>query len=204
VETTSLRQAIAAYIAQGPWHHVTDTCERLGLKPPPEDEKKRNKETYVYDCLESIPSDDYLNLAINLHKENPDKDLRRAIVPFLPKQIKPEIRRRIIEELAHLQSVRGEFLHGTLKPTEFLHRVGCEPPLDALLFSVFGAGKEPQTDITPYLTGLLEETDDTFLDFLRLVLHPTTRFQRGRHEQSLLFLGDLVFTLNKHLPAVGF
>src|SRR5437773_11600704 len=120
---------------------------------------------------------------MKLYGEKPDQDLRRAIVPFLSKQIKPEIRRRIIEELAHLQSVRGQFLHGTLQPTDFLRRLGCEAPLETLLYSVFGTGQQPQTDITPYLSVLLEETDDTFLDFLRLVLHPTTRFQRDQQPQ---------------------
>ncbi len=201
---TSLRTAIANHISCGTWKEITETCERLGLSTPPEQEEKRSKHAYAYDSLEGTPPEDYLNIAIGLYNERRDDDLRRAIVPLVPKQIQRDVRRRIIEELTYLQSIRGQFLQGTLSPSDFLERTGCQPSLDTLLFSLYGMGKQPERDITPNLTPLLEETDDTFLDFLRLVLHPTTRFERGQQSQNLLFLGELVVAINKHLPSSGF
>lgn len=201
---TSLRTAIATHISRGTWKEITETCQRLGFSQPPDQEEKRSKHAYAYDSLEGIPSENYLNIAVGLYNERQDEDLRRAILPLVSKQIQPDVRRRIIEELTHLQSIRGQYLQGTISPTEFLQRTGCQPPLDTLLFSLYGTGRQPEKDITDNLRPLLEETDDSFLNFLRLVLHPTTRFQRGRQPQNLLFLRELVVVINRHLPSAGF
>lgn len=201
-DTNLLKAAITNEIAGNPWHRIKETCERLDLASIP-NEESLNKPSYVSARLEATPAERYFDIAMRLYQERPDPELRRAIVPFLPKEIKPATRRQIIEEFAHLQSIRGQGLHGSFSPSAFLERVGGQPSFNELLSSLLSAGRD-SSDVIPQLSILVEETDETFLEFLRVVFHPTTRFQRGQQQQNLLFLGELVQAANKYLPAAGY
>ena len=106
-DTKLLKAAITNEIAGNPWHRIKETCERLDLASIP-NEESLNKSGYVSARLEATPAERHFDIAMRLYEERPDPELRRAIVPFLPKEIKPAIRRQIIEEFAHLQSIRGQ------------------------------------------------------------------------------------------------
>ena len=74
-----LKAAITNEIAGNPWHRIKETCARLDLASIP-NEESLNKPSYVSARLEATPAERHFDIAMRLHQERPDAELRRAII----------------------------------------------------------------------------------------------------------------------------